>query len=149
MEISNILSPNRVINNGTVSSKKAALEALANLISSAEPNLTQAEVFESLIAREKLGSTSLGNGIALPHGRQKGGTQAIGAFIQLHEGIQYDTVDLEPVDLLFALSVPEESTEEHLEILSKLASILSDSSLVNNIRSCDSPESIFTILTKQ
>jgi PTS system nitrogen regulatory IIA component len=149
MEISDIISPKRVTSSTVVSSKKAALESLATLIASEDPGLTQSEVFESLIAREKLGSTGLGHGIALPHGRRKGGTQTIGAFLRLKNAVPYDAIDQKPVDLFFALLVPEESTEEHLQILAKLAQIFSEPAMVNNIRKCDSDESLFEIISGQ
>lgn len=149
MEISEILSQNRVTNISEMSSKKAALESLARLISSADPALTQIEVFESLIAREKLGSTGLGHGIALPHGRRKGGGKTIGAFMKLQTGVKYDAIDQKPVDVLFALLVPEQSTEEHLQVLSKLATIFNEDSLIDRLRECDSAEDIFQILVCQ
>ncbi|MGK0296589.1 MAG: PTS system nitrogen regulatory IIA component [Gammaproteobacteria bacterium] len=149
MEISEILSQNRVIKITEMSSKKAALESLARLISSADPVLTQFEVFESLIAREKLGSTGLGHGIALPHGRRKGGNQTIGAFMKLQTGVKYDAIDQKPVDLLFALLVPEQSTEEHLQVLSKLATIFNEDSLIGSLRECETAEAIFEILVGQ
>lgn len=149
MDISDIISPERVIKSNVVNSKKAALESLAALIASADPGLTQSEVFESLIAREKLGSTGLGHGIALPHGRRKGGSQTVGAFLRLENAVPYDAIDQKPVDLFFALLVPEESTEEHLQILAKLAKIFSDPSLVNRIRACDSEKSLFAIISDQ
>lgn len=149
MEISDIISPERVKSGNGINSKKAALESLAVLIASAEPALTQAEVFESLIAREKLGSTGLGHGIALPHGRRKGGNQTIGAFLRLVNAVPYDAIDQKPVDLFFALLVPEESTEEHLQILAKLAKVLSEPSLVSKMRSCESEKSLFTLISGQ
>jgi len=149
MDISEILSPERVVTRTGLNSKKTALESLAGLISSSDPVLTQSEVFESLIAREKLGSTGLGHGIALPHGRRKGGNQTIGAFMQLQNGVPYDAIDQKPVDLFFALLVPEESTEEHLQILSRLSKIFSDAEVVTTIRDCESTETIFNILARQ
>ena len=149
MEISEILSPERVVSRTGLNSKKAALESLAGLISSSDPGLTQSEVFESLIVREKLGSTGLGQGIALPHGRRKGGNQTVGAFMQLQNGVPYDAIDQKPVDLFFALLVPEDSTEEHLEILSKLANIFSDADVVTTIRNCESTKIIFELLAEQ
>jgi len=149
MKVSEILTQDRVVCDVTGSSKKAALEMLAELIASADQNMTQTEVFESLVARERLGSTGLGHGIALPHGRRKGGHKTIGAFIRLQTGIPYDAIDQKPVDLFFALLVPEESTEEHLEILSRLAGMFSNDEIVNEIRSSDSPEAIYSILAGQ
>lgn len=146
MEIAEILTPDRVVTGESVSSKKAALEKLAGLIAAADPGLTQAEVFESLIARERLGSTGLGHGIALPHGRRKGGLKTVGAFMRLENGVPYDAIDQKPVDLFFALLVPEESTEEHLNILSRLAMMFSDTELVGRIRSSGSFESLYGLL---
>ncbi len=146
MEISEILTPDRVACDVTVSSKKAALETLAGMIADADGELTQAEVFESLIAREKLGSTGLGNGIAIPHGRQKGSTRTIGAFMRLPLGVSYDAIDQQPVDLLFALLVPEESTQAHLEVLSKLAAMFSDAKALNKFRECKNNDQIFDLL---
>lgn len=148
MEISEILSSDRVLCDVTVNSKKAALEKLAGLIASAIPEVTQTEVFESLVARERLGSTGLGHGIALPHGRRKGGAQTIAAFLRLQTGIQYDAVDQKPVDLLFALLVPEASTEEHLKILARLATMFSDAGLVEAIRSAATADAVFGLLTR-
>lgn len=147
MEISDILSTERIICDHPCTSKKAALESLAGLIASADPGLTHSEVFESLIARERLGSTGLGHGIALPHGRIKGSNNVIGAFIRLQSAVQYDSIDQKPVDLFFALLVPEESTDEHLDILSKLAEKFSQSTIVDQIRACDSGKCIFDILS--
>jgi len=148
MEISEILSPERVLSNVVINSKKAALETLAGMIAAADPEMTQTEVFDSLIARERLGSTGLGHGIALPHGRRKGGVRTIAAFLRLQTGIQYDAIDHKPVDLLFALLVPQESTEEHLNILSRLATMFSDNTLVTEIRAADTAEAVFATLTR-
>jgi nitrogen PTS system EIIA component len=147
MEISEILAPERISCDVVVNSKKAALETLAGMIAETDAELTQAEVFESFIAREKLGSTGLGNGIAIPHGRQKGSTKTIGAFMRLNIGISYDAVDQKPVDLLFALLVPEESTEAHLQILSMLAQMFSEPETLVKFRECESVEQIFKLLT--
>lgn len=147
MQISDILSENRVRCDVNASSKKAALEVLAELISSGHASLIQTEVFESLLARERLGSTGLGHGIALPHGRLKHSDKTLGAFIRLAQGIDYDSIDRQPVDLLFALLVPEESTQEHLDILSKLAEMFSSDDFLKQLRTETSNGSIFTLLT--
>lgn len=148
MEISEILLPDRVVCNISINSKKAALETLAGMIAAADPEISQSEVFESLIARERLGSTGLGQGIALPHGRRKGGVHTLAAFMRLQTPIQYDAIDQKPVDLLFALLVPEASTEEHLNILSRLATMFSDQAIVNSIRTGETAEVVYTILTR-
>jgi PTS system nitrogen regulatory IIA component len=147
MQISQILAPDRVLSNVPDHSKKAALETLAALIADADAGLTQAEVFNSLITRERLGSTGLGEGVALPHGRLKNGEHTLGAFIRLESAIDYDAVDHKPVDLLFALLVPEESTDEHLQILSRLAELFSNPEVLDRLRTAPTPEGIFSVLT--
>lgn len=147
MQISEILSAERILCNIETSSKKSALEVLARLIAGTNPSLTYAEIFSCLFAREKLGSTSLGGGVAIPHCRFVDSKKTIGAFIQLREAIDYDAIDQQPVDLIFALLVPENSTDEHLQILSTLAEIFSDNSLLARLRVKSKPEEIFKILT--
>jgi len=146
MLISDIIKPERVLCNVKAGSKKAALELLAELIAAADPGLTQTEVFSSLLAREKLGSTGLGKGIALPHGRLKQGNNTLGAFVRLENAVDYDSMDKEPVKLLFAMVVPEESTQEHLDILAKLAEVFSDDEKLEKIRSGASNTAIYDIL---
>lgn len=148
MQISEILSPERVRCDIDSHSKKAALETLSSLIAGADSGISQGEVFESLIARERLGSTGLGEGIALPHGRLKNTDHALGAFIRLQSAIDYDAVDQKPVDLLFALLVPEKSTEEHLQILSKLAELFSKPEVPGRLRSEENKDGIFSLLTE-
>lgn len=148
MEIAEILTPDRVTSRAEVASKKGVLELLATLIADDKPDLTHTEIFDSLCARERLGSTGLGHGVAIPHGRLKGSKQTLGAFVQLTEGIDYDAVDQQPVDLLFALLVPEESTNEHLQILAKLAEMFSDSGLVLQLRAASSNSRLYDLLRK-
>lgn len=148
MQISEILSPDRVRCDIDSHSKKAALETLSSLIASADSGISQGEVFDSLISRERLGSTGLGEGIALPHGRLKNTDHALGAFIRLQSAIDYDAVDQKPVDLLFALLVPEESTEEHLQILSKLAELFSKPEVLGKLRSEGDKNGLFSLLTE-
>ena len=147
MQISQILAPDRVLSNVPDQSKKAALETLATLIADADPGLTQTEVFNSLITRERLGSTGLGEGVALPHGRLKNGEHTLGAFIRLGSAIDFDAVDHKPVDLLFALLVPEESTDEHLQILAQLAELFSKPEVLERLRTEQTTEGIFSVLT--
>jgi len=147
MQISQILTSERILTDAPDRSKKAALETLATLIAGADPGLTQTEVFNSLISRERLGSTGLGQGIALPHGRLKNGKLTLGAFVRLESGIDFDAVDHKPVDLLFALLVPEESTDEHLKILSQLAELFSQPEILNRLHTEQSKDGILSILT--
>jgi PTS system nitrogen regulatory IIA component len=140
MQISALLSPTRIACHQDSSSKKRSLELLSHLLSSDLPAFSEGELFDSLIGRERLGSTGLGHGVALPHGRISGLEAPIAAFVTLQKGIDYDAIDNQPVDLLFALLVPEESTDEHLQILSHLAAMFSDTDLCAAVRKCSSNE---------
>lgn len=148
MRIPEILSTNRILCNANFASKKSALESLSKLMASSEPSLTYTEIFDCLNARERLGSTGIGKGIAIPHGRFQHIKQPVAAFLQLKSGVDYDAIDQKPVDLMFGLLVPAESTEEHLQILSCLAGMFSDTDLIEQLRHEPSPEKIYEILTK-
>ncbi len=106
-------------------SKKRVFEQ-AGLLFENNAGIACAAVFDSLFAREKLGSTGLGQGIAIPHGRIKGLKHAIGAFLRLAQAVPFDSPDGRPVNMLFVLLVPEQATEEHLQILSELAQRFAD-----------------------
>lgn len=144
--IKDIISAARIRQGISVNSKKKALEVLAELLATDVSGLGAQDVFESLLSREKLGSTSLGHGVALPHGRQKNLDHELGAFVLLTQGIDYDAVDGQPVDLLFALLVPEESTEEHLQLLAGLAEMFNNEQFRESLRSAGSAEEILKLL---
>lgn len=148
MQIAQILSAERVLPNVRSQSKKAALEAIAGLLASGEPGLSTGDVFNSLIAREKLGSTGLGHGVALPHGRRRSGDATLAAFVRLDSAIDYDAVDQQPVDLLFALLVPEKSTDEHLQVLAALAERFSNPELLKKLRTEPSAAGMFRLLAE-
>ena len=120
---------------------------MAKNLADSNNGISQVEIIDCLTAREKLGSTGLGNGIAIPHGRLKHCKKTIASFIQLNKGVNYETIDNIPVDLIFALIVPEESTEEHLQILAVLAKTLSNPKTINNLRKSKNAKEIFTFLT--
>lgn len=143
MNIAQILSAERVVVGAEVSSKKAVLEKLAALLSSAQPGLKSKEVFDSLIARERLGTTGLGAGIAIPHGRVNGASAPIGAFLRADKAINFDAVDNAPVDLFFALCVPAEARQEHLDLLALLASKFSEEAFVTHLRETHESAAVF------
>jgi PTS system nitrogen regulatory IIA component len=111
-----------------VSSKKRLFEQAGLLFENLD-GIARSLVFESLFAREKLGSTGLGQGVAIPHGRIKGLKEALGAFLRLAQPVPFDSPDGAPVTLVFVLLVPEKATEKHLQILSELAQMFSDKAL--------------------
>lgn len=148
MDITDLIIPERVICNAPVTSKKRALELLGDLIEGSQDELEARSVFDSLIGRERLGSTGLGHGVALPHGRLGQSRQAVGAFLKLQEGIDFDALDQQSVDLIFALLVPEHFTDEHLKILAYLAEMFSDKDFCTKIRTADSGQAVFQLLTE-
>ena len=140
MKLAEILTPNRVRLDSDATSKKRLLESASELLAENEEDLSPRAVFDCLVAREKLGSTGLGHGVAIPHGRVAGLDKTIGVFIKVPRGIDFDAPDNEPVDLVFALLVPEESTDEHLEVLSKLASYFNSENSREALRDETSPQ---------
>ena len=123
--IAKLLPPANVVVGLEASSKKRAFEQ-AGLLFENNHGIGRSTVFDSLFAREKLGSTGLGQGIAIPHGRIKGLKDALGAFIRLAEPVPFDAPDGRPVTMLFVLLVPEQANETHLQLLSELAQMFSD-----------------------
>lgn len=113
-------------------SKKRVFEQ-AGLLFESRAGIARSTVFDSLFAREKLGSTGLGQGIAIPHGRIKGLKQAVGAFLRLSAPVPFESPDGRPVTMLFVLLVPEQATEEHLQILSELAQRFADRAFRENL----------------
>lgn len=137
MNITDLLSPERVACGSDVGSKKRLLEQLSELLAGSAPGLTANEIFEALISREKLGSTGLGKGVAIPHGRMAELQRPLCAFIKASTPVDFDSSDGQPVDLVLALLVPEESTEEHLQVLSTIAEIFSNEGVCSALRDCE------------
>jgi PTS system nitrogen regulatory IIA component len=125
--IAPLLPQDNVLVDIDVASKKRVFEQVGLLFENRN-GISRANVYDSLFARERLGSTGLGQGVAIPHGRIKGLHQAIGAFVRTKAPIPFEAPDGKPVSLIFVLLVPEDATEVHLEILSELAQMFSDRS---------------------
>ena len=123
--VAKLLTPSHVLLDAALSSKKRLFEQ-AGLLFENQDGIARSLVFDSLFAREKLGSTGLGQGVAIPHGRIKGLKDALCAFVRLAQPVPFDAPDGAPVSLVFVLLVPEQATEKHLQILSELAQIFSD-----------------------
>jgi PTS system nitrogen regulatory IIA component len=146
IRLESILTPGRSLVNVPGGSKKKAHEQIANLIAREVPDLEMQDVFEALIAREKLGSTGFGNGIAIPHCRLKGCTLPISALMHLDAPIDFDAIDGAPVDLLFVLLVPEAATDAHLELLRQIASMLDRKEVRDRLRSAASNEALYQVV---
>lgn len=144
--LSDLLTKERVSLLEQTSSKKRALEILAGMLSGATPEVTAEQIFDALNGRERLGSTGLGHGVAIPHGRLQGVPSAIGAVLRLDEGIDYDAPDGIPVNLMFGLVVPQESTDEHLAILSRLAELFADDNCIERLRGAGGPDDFLTVI---
>ncbi|KZY89937.1 PTS fructose transporter subunit IIA, partial [Oleiphilus sp. HI0071] len=129
------------------SSKKKVLEHVAETIATKIPDLPEHSLFENLVARERLGSTGIGQGIAIPHSRMGECTQVIGALFVLKEQVAFDAIDNLPVDLLFVLIVPKEASSEHLELLSQIAERFNDTEFCNQLREADNDTALYSLMT--
>lgn len=119
--LDSLLSPARVMCRVDATSKKRIFELAAQNIAEADTSLTERDVYSQLLAREKLGSTGLGQGVAIPHCRVDGCASPVGCLITLETPVDFDSPDAQPVDLLFVLLVPPEATQAHLDLLAELA----------------------------
>ena len=145
MTISALLSPQRIFLDVEISSKKKLLELIANIVAD-KAQLTESTVYSSLLNRERLGSTGLGHGFAVPHARVEDLDQAIGCLFRLKHPVNFEAPDNQPVDLVFTIIIPQEATEEHLLILSSLASIFSRTDVCEAIRGATSRDEIAQII---
>lgn len=139
--ISKILTPDNILLDTESTSKKRVFER-AGLMFENNQQIARSQVFDSLFAREKLGSTGLGQGVAIPHGRIAKLRDATAAFIKTSHPIPFDAPDGQPVNLIFVLLVPERATDLHLQILGELAQMFSDSQFRNRLNACEDAASI-------
>ncbi len=149
MQLHDILTPNRVTFGMPASSKKRVLEKISALLHEDESELDQKTAFQSLVERERLGSTSIGNGVALPHGRVKELKQVVGAFATLAHDMDYESADGKPVNMVFALLVPENANEEHLQMLSTIAAAFSDQSFRDRLLNAANAQEVYVLITSQ
>lgn len=147
MLISDLLSAERIRCDVQSSSKKRLLELISEELARNSDEFSKREIFESLCARERLGSTGLGKGVAIPHGRVKGSRHVQASFIRLRKPLPFDAADGEPVDLLFCLAVPEDCGEDHLKLLAQVAELFSDPQLLRELREAESPERLLQLLS--
>lgn len=148
MRIPDLITPSRITLSLEASSKKRLLEKLSGLLHANEPALDEHGAFQALIERERLGSTGIGEGVALPHGRLKGLKKAVGAFAVLANDMDYDAVDRQPVRLVFALLVPQEATAEHLKILAELAGVFRNKQVRQELLKARTPDELYACLTR-
>lgn len=148
MNLADYLKPSAVMINTEISSKKRALEEVSRLLTQNAEYVAEKDVFTSLINREKLGSTGLGSGVAIPHGRLRGVEHAVGAFIRLSHPIDYDAADGAPVDLIFGLLVPQDATSQHLETLAAIARMFHDDAQLEALRAAEDDAGLHQLITQ-
>ena len=146
MEIADILSPDSVVDALRVSSKRQVLQDLSER-AAAITGLSARELFETILGRERLGTTGVGHGVAIPHGRIDKVDRLYGLFARLAEPIEFESIDDEPVDLIFLLLAPESAGADHLKALAKVSRLLRDKSICEKLRGSDSAEALYVLLT--
>jgi PTS system nitrogen regulatory IIA component len=148
MNIASILSPDCVLFKRHGSSKKRILETIASHLCDQNPMLDPGNVFSALIARERLGSTGIGQGIAIPHCRIPGCSKTIGVLVTLDQAIDFDAIDNEPVDIIFVLVVPEDNDQSHLQTLASLAEVFSNKNKQEQFRQVSNAGELYKAITE-
>jgi PTS system nitrogen regulatory IIA component len=147
MNIADILTPHDVICSLVVGSKKQALQELAKHASNIT-NVPTREIFNTLLQRERLGSTGIGNSIAIPHAKLEGINKIHGVFARLAKPIDFDSADDQQVDLLFLLIVPIGAGADHLKALTRITTLLRNLVLIKKLRAADDSDSIYSLLAE-
>lgn len=147
MQLNELFTPALSLIQTEARSKKRLFETVSQHISKQKPELSSDEIFDALIARERLGSTGLGEGLAVPHCRlNKNNIECIGVLVQLAQPIDFDAPDQQPVDLLAFLLVSSEATQDHLNALSLIAQKLSDADTRAAFRAAETPQALCDIM---
>ena len=141
--VSDILTIERTQQGAHCTSKKRLLEYVSHFLTQHIEDTSADDIYDRLIAREKLGSTGIGEGIAIPHSRLRQCEDTIGALFLLDEPVDYDSIDRQPVDLVFVLLVPEEATEQHLKTLSMLAELFNTPEFRDQLRNSSDTKSLY------
>jgi PTS system nitrogen regulatory IIA component len=146
MEVTDLLDPPGVIPNLRVTSKRQALQELARRAATLTGE-DEHKIFESLWEREQLGSTGIGNGTAVPHGRIPGLKRAITLFARLEKPLDFDAIDSQPVDLIFLLLTPADAGADHLKALARISRLLRNRAMCAKLRGTESADAIYALLT--
>ncbi len=148
MDLSDLLAPDGIVSALKVKSKKQALQELS-VRAAAATGLDARDIFESMLQRERLASTGLGRGIAIPHVKSKSLRGIVCLFAQLAEPIDFDSHDGEPVDLIFLLLAPEHASGDHLKALARISRILRDASVLERLRAATTAAELRAVLTNK
>jgi PTS system nitrogen regulatory IIA component len=147
MEIADLLTPNAVIPGLRSGSKKQSLQDLAK-VAAQITGVDERQIFEVLLERERLGTTGVGNGIAIPHGKLAGLDRLYGVFARLDKPIDFEAMDEQPVDLMFLLLAPEGAGADHLKALARVSRQLRDGAFCDKLRGSDSRDALYALLTQ-
>ncbi|MZR29554.1 PTS IIA-like nitrogen regulatory protein PtsN [Sneathiella litorea] len=148
MEISDLIQPQTVFADLKVTSKKQALQELARRAAVAT-GCSERDILDVLIERERLGTTGIGKGIAIPHGKLPGIDKVYGIFAKLNTGVDFDSMDNLPVDLLFLLLAPESAGADHLKALARVSRTLRDKGRCEKLRGSQDADALYAILTEE
>jgi len=146
MDMADLLVQDGVVANLKAGSKKQALQELSQQ-AAALTGLHERVIFDVLLQREKLGTTGIGRGIAIPHGKMQDLERLHGIFARLPKPIDFDAIDEQPVDLIFLLLAPETAGADHLKALARISRLLRDDTICAKLRGADNPEALFALLT--
>lgn len=146
MDVTDLLSVNRVVPKLKATSKKQVLQELAR-IAAGRTGMAEREIFDVLLERERLGSTGVGGGIAIPHGKLAGLDGIHGLFARLDKPVDFDAIDEQPVDLVFLLLAPENAGADHLKALARVSRLLRERATCDKLRGSDSAEALYAVLT--
>jgi PTS system nitrogen regulatory IIA component len=147
MEIADLLSPDAVLSHLKAASKKQVLQEMAHKAANLT-RLPERRIFETLTEREKLGSTGMGQGIAIPHGRVLGIEKMTGLFAQLDHPVDFDSMDDQPVDLVFLLLAPEGAGADHLKALARVSRLLRNQAVCEKLRAAPQAATLYALLTE-
>lgn len=148
MDMDDLIGPDAVIAPLKASSKRKALQALA-AHAAASTGVGEREIFDTLAERERLGTTGVGQGVAIPHGKLKALDRLTGLFARTETPINFDSVDDRPVDLIFLLLAPENAGAEHLKALARVSRLLRDQALCEKLRTADSGDAVYALLARR
>ena len=145
MEIDELLTPDSVIPRLRATSKKQALQELSKRAAEVS-GLSERQIFDVLLERERLGTTGVGNGIAIPHGKLPGLSRLYGLLARLEHPVDFDSIDEQPVDLIFLLLAPEGAGADHLKALARIARLLRDQDVAKKLRASRDAQAIYSVL---
>jgi PTS system nitrogen regulatory IIA component len=148
MELADLITPKSVVANLKATSKKQALQELSRRMAEIT-GLPERDIFDVLLERERLGTTGVGMGIAIPHGKLPGLTRLYGMFAKLERPIDFEAIDEQPVDLVFVLLAPESAGADHLKALARISRLLRNRAICEKLRGSDSADALYALITEE